>query len=52
MNANNDSVFWSIVEYAMIKSPLGTMIVSSFLFSMTRIVREFGYVAVLWLGLP
>jgi hypothetical protein len=52
VNAGDDSVFWSIVEYAVIKSPLGTMILSSFVFSFSRILNEFGFIAILYLTIP
>ncbi|CAD5218047.1 unnamed protein product [Bursaphelenchus xylophilus] len=52
LNPLCDSVFWSIVEYAFIKSPLCTMITASFMFSMTRITREFGYTSAVLLITP
>lgn len=52
LNPKQDSVFWSIVEYAIIKSPLGTMITVSFTFSMSRIIMEYGHRAALMLILP
>ncbi|CAD5212611.1 unnamed protein product [Bursaphelenchus okinawaensis] len=52
LNPKCDSVFWSIVEYAFIKSPLCTMITASFLFSMTRITKEFGLTAAVLLITP
>ena len=33
---------WKILEYAVIKTPLMTIISCSFLFSFSRIFREFG----------
>ncbi|KAI6181576.1 hypothetical protein M3Y98_00843700 [Aphelenchoides besseyi] len=52
VNADDNSVFWSIMEYAIIKSPLGTMITSSFVFSFSRIIGEYGYGTIFYLLLP
>ncbi|KAI6197987.1 hypothetical protein M3Y94_01290800 [Aphelenchoides besseyi] len=40
------------MEYAIIKSPLGTMITSSFVFSFSRIIGEYGYGTIFYLLLP
>ncbi|KAI6240236.1 hypothetical protein M3Y99_00481200 [Aphelenchoides fujianensis] len=52
VNVDDTSVLWSITEYAGIKSPLGTMVASSFVFSFSKIIGEYGYISLVYLLLP
>ncbi|KAI6174953.1 hypothetical protein M3Y97_00978400 [Aphelenchoides bicaudatus] len=52
VNADETSVFWSIMEYAIIKSPLVTMILSSFVFSFSRILHEYELISLVYLAFP
>uniref|UniRef100_A0A915DVU5 Uncharacterized protein n=1 Tax=Ditylenchus dipsaci TaxID=166011 RepID=A0A915DVU5_9BILA len=43
---------WKVIEYALIKTPLVTTVLSSFLFSFTRIFGEFHFKAIFYFVYP
>ncbi|CAI4225349.1 unnamed protein product [Auanema sp. JU1783] len=43
---------WTIIEYAFIKTPLMTLIVTSFLFSFSRVCQDYPFSSVIWIFCP
>lgn len=52
ITGGKESIFWTIVEYGILKAPISTMVFTSFLFSFTKVYLENGFRAFLYFSIP
>uniref|UniRef100_A0A914ZCC7 Uncharacterized protein n=1 Tax=Panagrolaimus superbus TaxID=310955 RepID=A0A914ZCC7_9BILA len=52
LNIKRDSAFWTTIEYGILKTPICTMVLSSFVFSFTRVYVEYSFKALFYFAIP
>ncbi|KAE9552792.1 hypothetical protein FO519_004009 [Halicephalobus sp. NKZ332] len=52
ITGGKDSTFWAILEYGVLKAPICTMVISSFLFSFSKVYFDYGTKAVIYFTIP
>ena len=52
ITGGKDSTFWSFLEYGVLKAPICTMVISSFLFSFSKVYSDYGTRAIIYFTIP
>uniref|UniRef100_A0AC34RCW2 Transmembrane protein n=2 Tax=Panagrolaimus sp. JU765 TaxID=591449 RepID=A0AC34RCW2_9BILA len=52
ITGGKESIFWTVVEYGILKAPICTIVFTSFLFSFTKVYLENGFRAFLYFSIP
>ena len=52
LNPTRSSAFWTVIEYGVLKTPICTMVLSSFVFSFSRVYIQYSFKALFYFGIP